>query len=339
MPLHRRHERRRLGPALAGLLALALAIPAAHAQGRSVDDLVAAVVQIKTFINPDGRTTSNLGHERSGTGVVIDDKGHVLTIGYLMVEAYAAEIQLNDGRTVSAVVAGYDHDTGFGLLRAGSKLDVAPIALGRSAEIKKDDRVMIAGHGGVSRLAPATVVSRREFAGNWEYLIDSAIFTAPPYAEWSGAALLNRSGALVGIGSLVVREATDEGAKEALAGNMFVPVDLLPPILGDLIAKGHAARSPRPWLGLNADVVDGKLRVSRVVPGGPADIAGISRGDVISGVDGKEARTLSEFYRLLWARGEAGIVVPLEVIQDRDKRRLDLKSINRLDHLRLKSTF
>lgn len=338
MPLDRRRAHR-LGPAVAALLALALAIPAARAQSRSVDELVSAVVQIKTFINPDGRTTSNLGHERSGTGVVIDDKGHVLTIGYLMVEAYAAEIILDDGRTVSAVVAGYDHDTGFGLLRAGTKLDVKPIALGRSADIKKDDRVMITGHGGVSRLAPATVVSRREFAGNWEYLIDSAIFTTPPYAEWSGAALLNRSGALVGIGSLVVREATDEGAKEALAGNMFVPIDLLPPILGDLIAKGHASRAARPWLGLNADVVDGKLRVSRVVPGGPAEFAGLGRGDVISGVDGREPKTLSEFYRMLWSKGEAGVVVPLDVIQDRDKRRLDLKSMNRLDHLRLKSTF
>lgn len=339
MPHARSYCFSRMLAALVVLLGSALATTHAVAQGRSVDDLVSAIVQIKTFINPDGRTTSSLGHERTGTGIVIDDKGHVLTIGYLMVEAYAAEISLNDGRTISAVVAGYDHDTGFGLLRTASRLDVTPIALGRSADLKKDDRVMIAGHGGVSRLAPATVVSRREFAGNWEYLIDSAIFTSPPYAEWSGAALLDRSGALVGVGSLVVREATDPDAKDAHPGNMFVPIDLLPPILGDLIAKGHAARAARPWLGLNADVVDGKLRVSRVVPGGPADIAGLSRGDVIGGVDGKEAKTLPELYRMLWARGEAGVVVPLDVVQDNAKRRLDLKSINRLDHLRLKTTF
>lgn len=321
------------------LVAVMALVSPALAQGRSVDDLVSAVVQIKTFINPDGRTIANLGRERSGTGIVIDDKGHVLTIGYLMVEAYAAELVLNDGRTVSAVVAGYDHDTGFGLLRAGSRLDVKPITLGRSADLKAGNRVMIAGHGGVDRLGPATVVSRREFAGNWEYLIDSAIYTAPPYPEWSGAGLLNRAGALVGIGSLVVREATEEGAKDAQAGNMFVPIDLLTPILADLIANGHAGKRPRPWLGLNADLIEGKLRVGRVVSGGPAEKAGVARGDVISGIGGQEPKTLAEFYRALWAKGEAGIVVPLDVIQDREKRRLELKSINRLDHLRLKSTF
>ena len=319
------------------LLALATAVPAAVAQGRSVDDLVAAVVQIKTFINPDGRTTGNLGHERSGTGVVIDDKGHVLTIGYLMVEAYAAELVLTDGRTVSAVVAGYDHDTGFGLLRAGAALKVKPMAVGRSSEIKTGDRVMIAGHGGVDRLAAATVAARREFAGNWEYLLDDAIFTTPPYPDWSGAALLNRAGALVGIGSLTVREAAVEGERKP--GNMFVPIDLLAPILADLVAQGHAGRPPRPWLGVNADIVDGRLQVSRVTPGGPAEMAGLGRGDVISGVAGEQPKTLGEFYRALWAKGGAGTIVPLDVIQDREKRRLDLRSMNRLDHLRLKSTF
>ena len=90
------------------------------AQGPSVDDLVNAVVQVKTFINPDGRTIENLGRERQGSGVVISGDGLVLTIGYLMVEAHAAEVTTNDGRTVGADVVGYDYDTGYGLLRASA---------------------------------------------------------------------------------------------------------------------------------------------------------------------------------------------------------------------------
>src|SRR5215207_2852846 len=81
----------------------------------STAELVSGVVGIKTFINPDARTRENLGRERQGSGIVIDEGGLVLTIGYLMVEAHAAEIVTGAGRTVPADVVGYDHESGFGL--------------------------------------------------------------------------------------------------------------------------------------------------------------------------------------------------------------------------------
>jgi S1-C subfamily serine protease len=326
--------------ALIAALASASALPNsafAQAQSTSLDELVAAVVGIKTFIDPDARTRESLGREREGSGIVIDESGLVLTIGYLMVEAHAAEVVTNAGRTVPASIVGYDHETGFGLLRTLEPLKLKPIALGKSDAVKTGDPVLVASFGGAQMVAPARVVAKREFAGNWEYLLDEAIFTAPPHPVWSGAALIARDGKLVGVGSLIVGDATGKG--EPGPGNMFVPIDRLPPILADLIADGRVSGPGRPWLGLAADEANGRLTVGRVTPGGPAEKAGVARGDVIAGVNGEAAITMADFYRKVWATGSAGASVPLDIEQRGAKRRIDVRSINRLDHLRLKSTF
>jgi S1-C subfamily serine protease len=322
---------------LVASVAVLLTVSAAAAQNAWVEELAAAVVRIKTHINPEGRTIEGLGREREGSGVLIDSDGLVLTIGYLMVEAYAAEVVTNDGRTVPASVVGYDHESGFGLLRTLEPLKLKPMPMGKSSEVKERDPVLVASFGGAAMVAPAYVVAKREFAGSWEYMLDDALFTSPPHPAWSGAALINREGKLVGIGSLIVGDAVGGGDKTP--GNMFVPIDRLPPILADLIASGRIPGPGRPWLGLNAEELRGRLFVSRVTPGGPADKAGVKRGDVIVGVKGEPPKNLADFYRKVWAQGDAGVSVPLEVLQDSAVRRVEVKSINRLDHLKLKSSF
>lgn len=320
------------------LLVLAAIFPAvAQSQTRTADELVSAVVHIKTFINPDGRTVENLGREREGSGVVISSDGLILTIGYLMVEAHAAEVETSDGRTVQANIVGYDYDTGFGLLRAAASLKVPPMELGKSAGLQAGDRVLVAGFGGLNMMGPALVVSKREFAGYWEYLLDEAIFTSPPHPRWSGAALINREGKLVGIGSLIVNDATGKG--DGVAGNMFVPIDELPPILAELIAGGRVTRKPKPWLGLTTDEIGGRLVVRRVTSKGPAEKAGVQPGDAIVGVGGERPRNLGDFYRKIWSQGEAGVTIPLDVERGAERQRIELKSINRRDHLKLNSTF
>ena len=181
------------------LTALTARPEAAFAQSEApakavTEDLLSSVVRIKTYINPDGRTVDNLGMERDGSGIVIDDSGLVLTIGYLMVEAHATEVITNDGRKIPANVVGYDHDTGFGLLKAVAPLKVRPMLFGKSGELKVGEPVLAASFGGRDGIAPAFVVSRREFAGSWEYLIDGAIYTAPAHSHWSGAALITKRG-------------------------------------------------------------------------------------------------------------------------------------------------
>ena len=309
--------------------------PAAVAQPRTLDDLAAAVVRVKTSIEPDGRTVATLGREREGSGAIIDETGLVLTIGYLMVEARAAEIGTADGRTIPATVVGYDHETGFGLLRALVPLKAAPIALGKSADLKEGEPVLVASFGGAGMIGAAQVAAKREFAGTWEYLLDSAIFTAPAHPAWSGAALINCDGQLVGIGSLVVG---DVGGSSKGPGNMFVPVDLLPPILSDLIAKGQVSGPGRPWLGVTVNEVGSELEVARVTPESPAARAGVEAGATIVGVAGQRPASLADFYRKVWAQGSAGMVVPLELSQNDEVRQVRITSMNRLEHLRLKSS-
>ena len=324
----------RLVPFVVGVLATVATASAQPAQTRPLAELVSAVVRVKAAIEPDGRTVDGLGREREGSGVLIDGDGLVLTVGYLMVEARTVEIGTNDGRTVPATVVGYDHETGFGLLRALVPLSVQPLGLGRSADLKEGEAALVASFGGPAMVAQARVAAKREFAGSWEYLLDEAIFTAPPYPAWSGAALINRQGRLVGIGSLIVGEVG--GGRGP--GNMFIPVDLLPPILGDLIAQGRTSGARRPWLGMTVNEVGGDLLVARVTPGGPAAAAGLQPGATIVGVNGERPENLAAFYRKVWAQGDAGAVIPLDLSQDNTVRRVEITSMDRLDHLKLKSS-
>jgi S1-C subfamily serine protease len=319
----------------AAIVSLAVVLPAA-AQDRPLADITSAVVRVKTYINPDARTRENLGGQREGSGVVLDSNGLVLTIGYLMVEAQAAELVTNDGRAVPANIVGYDHESGFGLLQAAAPLKVTPMAMGVSAALKERDPALVVSYGGISRVAAVTVVSKREFAGSWEYLLDEAIFTSPPHPAWSGAALVNAEGRLVGIGSLIVGDASGKG--DGVPGNMFVPIDRLPPILGDLMASGHSGAPAAPWLGLTTEELRGRLVVSQPVAGGPAEKAGIKRGDIITGIGGRAAGRLIDFYRTVRALGSAGVTVPLDIDRNGERRRVDIKSINRRDHLKLDTT-
>ena len=224
---------------LAGIALVVASNIAAQAQSPTLEQLLSGVVHIKTLITPDGRTAENLGREREGTGIVIDNNGLVLTIGYLMVEAISAEVTTNDGHTVGANILGYDNESGFGLLQTITPPKVRALQMGRAADIKVGDPVVFASYGGPGGMSPVHVVAKREFAGNWEYLLDEAIFTAPPHPAWSGAALISHDGKLVGVGSLIVSDASGTGDNKR--GNMFVPIDRLSPILADLISDGRPA--------------------------------------------------------------------------------------------------
>jgi len=335
--LNLRPVSRLLKSLLAAVFAASLLSAPAPAETGSLEELISAVVKIKTHINPEGRTVQGLGRDREGTGILIDADGLILTIGYLMVEAYAAEVITNDGRTLPASIVGYDHETGFGLLRTIEPLKIKPFTLGKIADVKEKDVVVVASGGGASNVVPALVVSKREFVGNWEYLLDEAIYTSPPHPSWSGAALINREGKLIGVGSLIVGDAA--GTKENNPGNVFVPIDRLAPILGDLLTEGRPSGPGRPWLGMNADDTHGRLMVGRVTPGGPADKAGVKRGDVIISVNGEATTSLPDFYRKVWSKGGAGAVIGLDVRNNNTMQHFDIQSINRLDHLKLKSTF
>jgi S1-C subfamily serine protease len=213
-------------------------------------------------------------------------------------------------------------------------LDVKPVKFGASASIDPLDRLMIAAVGGEESVSVATVVSKRLFAGYWEYLIEGAIFTSPPRADFGGAALINKEGELVGIGSLFVMDAMTPG--ERLPGNMFVPIDLLKPILSEMVSTGKQKGGRRPWLGLNVLEEDGRLKVLRVSDDGPAESAGIAPGDLILSLSGEKVEKLDDFYRRLWSTGAPGVEVILKVLHGTEVRDVRIRSIDRLEFIRKK---
>jgi S1-C subfamily serine protease len=320
------------------LLAAALAAPA-FAQDKAKDnaeELLSAVVQVKSRILPNARSLATLGPQRQGSGVLVRE-GYVLTIGYLVIEAESIEVAGADGKVVPATLAAYDHASGFGLLKLIGPLAGKPLQLGDSSALAEREPAMIASYGGREALSLVYVVSRRPFAGSWEYQLDSAIYTYPPVENWSGAALIGAKGELLGIGSLIVGDAGGPGTQSP--GNLFVPIDLLKPILEDLIAKGRAPGPVRPWLGLNAEELRGRVFVVRVSPEGPAERAGLRSGDLVIGVGGEEVASLADFYRKVWGRGEAGVEVPLRVLQGMQVKEVTVRSIDRLQYFRQKSSY
>lgn len=187
--------------------------------------LLDAVVGIDAQIPGNARTAGTLGTHRQGSGAVISDDGLVLTIGYLILEAVSIELITSDGRTIPAKFVGYDHESGFGLVRALRPLGVNPFELGNSNDIAVRSQALIANRMGKQAAQGVFVVSRRPFVGAWEYLLEDAIYTSPPNANFSGASLLSNEGRLLGIGSLFVGNAAI--IQQPVAGNMFVPIDEL----------------------------------------------------------------------------------------------------------------
>jgi len=224
---------------LTGLLLPTLAVQAQTAQSGVTGDVLDTVVGIDTRIPGNARTASFLGTTRQGSGVVISDDGLVLTIGYLILEALEIDIVLNDGREIPASFVAYDHESGFGLVRAASEIRVTPAELASSGGMGVSTQVLLANRLGPGAAQGVFVVDRREFVGPWEYLLDSAIYTSPPNPNFSGAGLFDADGKLIGIGSLFVGNAAF--LRQPVPGNMFVPIDELKPILDDMITGGRGA--------------------------------------------------------------------------------------------------
>ena len=303
----------------------------------SAESVLDGVVRVSTKVPSSARSARTLGTEREGSGIVIDADGLVLTIGYLLLESEEIEIGLTDGRKFGASLVAYDHDTGFGLLRTTGKLGVKPVELGDSDVLKAEDQVLVAAHGGQRMAMPALVVSRRAFAGYWEYLLDNAIFTSPPHPAFGGAALFAGDGRPVGVGSLIVGDAA--GPEQQVPGNMFVPIDRLKPILAELLDNGRTSGPRRPWLGLYSEEVHGRLFVTRLAPGGPAEAAGIAKGDLVLGVGGQAVSGLADFYRKVWALGPAGVSVPLDVLHGTEVKPVQVKSGDRYQYLKLNRSY
>ncbi|MFT5488094.1 MAG: S1-C subfamily serine protease [Paracoccaceae bacterium] len=300
-----------------------------------LDPALAAVVRLHADVDEHCATASTLGPEREGAGIVIDENGLILTVGYLIVEARDVTITiLGRAEPVVGEAIAYDHETGLGMVRALDPLDIAPLALGSARGLAAGDPVVVSGYGGFEQAIAASVVARQEFAGPWEYMLDDAIFTTPLHPYWGGAALIGPDGALAGVGSLYLEEPLGEDGYSR-PGNMFVPIDELLPVFDDMVSNGRVSRAPRPWVGLHVAEAEGRLYVTGVTSEGPGERAGFRGADAILSVEGVPVDNLPDMYRALWSAGEAGTEIRYTVLRDDDVITLRVTSGDRYAFLDL----
>jgi S1-C subfamily serine protease len=295
-----------------------------------LDAALDAVVQLRAEIPEDAFTAPLLGTERAGNGIVIGEN-LILTIGYLITEASSVWLTSNKGVVVGGFPLAYDQVTGFGLVQPLGRLGVKPLERGTTASCRVGENVVIAGSGGRPHSLRATVFAKREFAGYWEYVLDEAVFTAPAHPQWGGAALIGSDGKLLGIGSLLVQEKIDAGT---LQGNMVVPIDLLVPILEDMIKTGRPNRPARPWLGIYTAEARNRYLIAGVAPGGPAERAGLQPGDVLLEIGGRKPDSLANLFRAIWRCGDAGAVVPVKISRDSNVSEINIVSGDRNEFLK-----
>jgi len=286
--------------------------PRAQDYGYNLERALSSVIGLHAIIPPDGFTADTLGVERAGNGVLIDD-GLVLTVGYLITEAETIWLHIGDGRVVEGHALAYDQETGFGLVQALGKIDLPTLPLGSADNVEVGERVVVGGAGGRTRSVAARIAAKQEFAGYWEYVLDEAIFTYPAHPNWGGTAVISAAGELIGIGSLQVERAREQGSEHL---NMIVPIDLLKPILNDLRRFGRVDKPVRPWLGLYSTEIEDKIVIVGIAPKGPAARAELKTGDVVLEVAGERVSSLAEFYRKVWSLGDAGVEVPLTLYRE-----------------------
>ena len=298
-----------------------------------LESVYRSVVLLHTEIGEDAYTASILGTDRIGHGVVIRsaDRKLILTIGYLITEAESIWLTDYEGRVVEAYPLAFDAVSGFGLVQPLGTLEVPPLERGSATALAVGDRVIVVGHGGARHSLEARLIARREFAGYWEYLLEDALFTAPPHPQWGGTALVGEDGLLLGIGSLFVEESMSQ---ERFDANMFVPVDLLAPVLEDMIEIGHPRRQPRPWLGIYTAEQADHVIVAGLTRDGPAHRAGLHLGDTIVAVAGQRVSSLPQFLRGVWSTGAAGTPVALTLARGRESLHVSVQSARREDFLK-----
>jgi serine protease Do len=287
-----------------------------------------SVVKIDSIVPSDARTANSLGTIRGGNGIVIDDK-HILTIGYIVVEAETITITLPNGGVVPAELAGYDHTTGFGILKTILPSKLTPLQIGNSDKLNKEDLLYVLPY--LTEGAPSAVkmVSRRSFTGWWEYFLDKPIYTHPMNTSFAGSALINEFGELLGIGSLYVSDAAAEGVP--MPGNLFVPINDLKPILDDLIVNGKRTVNVKPYMGLTSNDDTGKVMVTRVNDDGPAAKAGFKENDIILKVNKINIQDTEKFYKTVWSQGGPGTLLDFEIERNNQIISLKLTTMDRND--------
>jgi S1-C subfamily serine protease len=282
-----------------------------------------SVVALHVRNNEKANSSARLGSRRFGSGVIFDQRGYVVTVSYLLLDAVSIEAKGRDGRAVPARVVGLDLDTGLGVVKLEGAGPWTAATLGDSHAVAAGARTGTVGVDEDNDLVQVSgsVHAVRRFSAYWEYMLDRAIIVAPASPQWGGSAVVNEGGEVVGIASLRLGDPPHV--------NLAVPIEKFVPVKDELIASGRiASRPPRPWLGLYTVAVSAGLLVSETSPSGPASRAGFRQGDRILRVNGVAVASQEEFYEQLWSR-RAGDLIELAIERDKQVQIITVPSVDR----------
>lgn len=262
-----------------------------------------------------------LGEERMGAGVAVAPD-RVLTAHYLVLGAAKVEVVGPDGKARSVRRRAVDHETGLALLfLEGAALH--PAAFGSTEDVAPGLPVFIMTCTGRQERKGATghVTAVGPFEAFWEYMLDRAIMTTVINPGLAGAALLDADARLIGVVSL--------GLAAPGRYSLAIPLDLFLRHR-DEMEQGDGARRERrrAWVGFYPQGFDGGVVVTGVVPGGPADRAGLARGDLVLSVDGSAVSTLRELYAAIWRRS-AGESLSLQILRESAIRVVEVETGDR----------
>ena len=292
-----------------------------------LERVVPATVSIRSVTPQRHPSARILGTERTGSGAIIDDEGHILTVGYVVMGARTIEVTLPDQQQYPATLLFQDFESGMAILQTPAR-DLPTVPLGQSNSLSEGDHVIIvAATDQAQRMAsPGFISALRPFDAYWEYMLDQAILTTAMNPGFGGGPLLNASGEMIGVLSLNLNS-----PKEM---SLAIPIDLFHRIKDSLLTFGEVAdRRPRPWVGIYSEAVEGGVAVIGLIPNGPASRAGLEVKDVILELDGVEVSGRRELYEAMWRR-RAGDELRFTVQRAEDIREVRVRSMDRAEYYR-----
>jgi S1-C subfamily serine protease len=253
------------------------------------------VVFLRSEVPEAHPSAAVLGTERMGAAVAVGPR-QVLTAHYLVLGASQAVVVGGDGRLREARRMALDHETGIALLNVDGP-DLRPARMGRSATLRAGQPIFLLTCTGEQERKGASglVISIGPFEAFWEYMLDDAIMTTIPNPGLAGAPLYDGEARLVGIISL--------GLAAVGRYSLAIPIDLFTDRRQEMTTGQRGKNRPlRAWIGFYPQAFDGGVAVTNVVPGGPADQAGLRKGDLLLSVDGQTVGSLRDLYRAIWRK-------------------------------------
>ena len=267
-------------------------------------------------------------HQSLGSGFILDNEGYVLTNNHVVEGADEVKVKLADGKESKAKVIGRDPKTDLALIKIDADKSLVPLPLGDSDKLEVGDWVVAIGNPfGLGNTVTAGIVSakyRQIGMGSYDNFIQTDASINPGH---SGGPLINTAGEAVGINSAIFSQSGG-----SIGIGFAIPVNIAKSLLPQL-KQGKVTRG---WLGVMIQKITPDLReklnlkdergalVADVVPGGPADKAGIKRGDVILGFNGKEIRESSQLPYLVGST-PVGQVTTVDVIRKGEKQSFEVK--------------